>query len=63
MASSKWDVKHRSGTLPELVAGQRVCVKAPSDVGHKGVIVRKDNNPCSWWETVWLDVTGNTYLF
>ena len=52
MASSKWDAKHRSGTLPELVAGQRVCVKAPSDVGREGVIVRKDNNPCSWWVQV-----------
>ena len=49
MASSKWEAKHRSGTLPELVAGQRVCVNAPSDVGREGVIVRKDNNPCSWW--------------
>ena len=49
MASSKWEAKHRSGTSPELVAGQRVCVNAPSDVGREGVIVRKDNNPCSWW--------------
>ena len=52
MASSKWDAKHRSGTLPELVAGQRVYVKAQSDVGRERVIVRKDNNPCSWWVQV-----------
>ena len=37
MASSKWDAKHRSGALPKLAAGQRVSVKAPSDVGHKEV--------------------------
>ena len=29
-----------------------MCVKAPSDVGHERVIVRKDNNPCSWWVQV-----------
>ena len=46
-ASSEWDVKHRSGTLPELVEGQRVWVKAPSDVGREGIAVRKDYNPRS----------------
>ena len=52
MASFEWDAKHRSGTLPELVARQRVCVKAPSDVRPERVIVRKDNNLCSWWVQV-----------
>ena len=52
MDSSKWDAKHRSGTFPELVAGQRMYVKAPSDVGREGVIVRKNNNLCSWWVKV-----------
>ena len=52
MARFKWDAKHRSGKLPELVAGQRVWVKAPSDVGGEGVIFRKDNNSCSWWVQV-----------
>ena len=47
IASFEWDAKHQLGTLLELVAEQRVCVKAPSDVGRKGFIVRKDNNPCS----------------
>ena len=51
-ASSEWDFKHRSGTLPELVEGQRVWVKAPSDVGREGIVVRKDNNPRSWWVQV-----------
>ena len=29
-----------------------MCVKAPSDVGREGVIVRKNNNLCSWWVKV-----------
>lgn len=50
----KWDKKYRASNLPELKPGQRVYVKAPTDVGAEGVVLRKDKFPESYWVNVGL---------
>jgi hypothetical protein len=48
----KWDKKYRVSNLPRLTPGQIVHVKAPTDVGSKGVVLREDNSPNSYWVKV-----------
>ena len=48
----KWDRKYRVHELPMLTEGERVWVKAPSDPGREGVVLRKDSNPQSYWVRV-----------
>ena len=50
--SAKWDLKYRAKQLPELKPGDRVWVKAPSDLGSEGVVDRLDHNPNSYWVMV-----------
>ena len=50
----KWDKKHRVSVLPELVPGQLVYVKAPTDAGAQGLVLRKDSAPESYWVKVGL---------
>ena len=50
--SAKWDLKYRAKQLPELKPGDRVWVKAPSDLGSEGVVDRRDHNPNSYWVMV-----------
>ena len=38
--------------MSELEPGQVVYVKAPTDVGTQGVVIRKDKNPDSYWVKV-----------
>ena len=52
-AFHKWNQKHHAKYLPELTEGQLVFVKAPTDKGQEGVIVRKDEfHPQSYWVQV-----------
>ena len=39
----RWDIKYRVSKLDQLNAGQMVYVKAPTDVGLKGIVMRKIN--------------------
>lgn len=48
----KWDKKYRVSKLDKLKLGQTVYVKAPSDVGSRGIVVREDNSPESYWVRV-----------
>ena len=54
---SKWDKKYRVSKLMALKEGDVVWIKSPSDIGCKGVIVRKDSAPESYWVNV-----GNSEL-
>ena len=45
----EWDKKYRCSELPVLQPGQTVFVKAPTDVGSYGVVVRNDKSPHSYW--------------
>ena len=45
----KWDRKHNARVLPPLEIGQKVWIKSPSDIGAEGIVVRKDENPHSYW--------------
>ena len=38
--------------MPELKPGDRVWVKATSDLGSEGVVDRLDHNPNSYWVMV-----------
>ena len=42
-ASNKWNKKHRVKNLPELQPGQLVWVKAPTDRGQEGIVMRTDD--------------------
>lgn len=48
----KWNVKFKAKRLPELIVGQRVWMKAPTEVGREAVVVRKDKHPDSYWVAV-----------
>ena len=48
----KWNKKHNAKYLPELTKGQLVWVKAPTDVGQKGIVQMKDKHPQSYWVLV-----------
>ena len=50
----KWDKKHKAYMLPVLQPGQLVYVKAPTDVGAEGIVLRKDSAPESYWVRVGL---------
>ena len=52
VAKEKWDKKHRAKALSELVEGERVWIKAPTDLGKEGVVSRKDTHPDSYWVKV-----------
>jgi hypothetical protein len=52
VAKEKWDKKHRAKVLSELVEGERVWIKAPTDLGKEGVVSRKDTHPDSYWVKV-----------
>ena len=47
--NSSWDIQHRVSKLPELEPGQVVYVKAPTDTGAAGTVVRRDSTPESYW--------------
>ena len=49
-----WDKKYRVSKLDDLVPGQIVYVKAPTDLGDKGIVLRKDSTPDSYWIRVGL---------
>ena len=51
-SAEKWGLKHRVKRLPELHIGEKVWVKAPTDTGKEGVVVRKDTHPESYWVKV-----------
>ena len=48
----RWDKKYRAAKLPKLLPGQHVYVKAPTDVGKAGVVLREDKSPDSYWVSV-----------
>ena len=48
----RWDAKYRAKRLPGLEPGDRVWVKAPTDRGREGTVLRADDNPDSVWVTV-----------
>ena len=48
----KWNEKFRAKELTELKPGTRVWVKAPTDPGQEGFVVRKDPTPESYWVKV-----------
>ena len=43
----KWNRKHRARPLPKLDPGQKVWIKAPSDVGREGLVLKYDAFPNS----------------
>ena len=49
---NSFDKKYRVSKLPVLQPGQAVYVNAPTDIGSKGVVVRKDNSVDSYWVKV-----------
>lgn len=48
----KWDRKYRVKQLPSLNPGEIVWVKAPTDKGSMGSVIRKDPLPNSYWVKV-----------
>ena len=48
----KWNHKFRAKFLPPLKPNQRVWVKAPSDPGSEGIVLRPDDTPQSYWVQV-----------
>ena len=48
----KWNAKHNAKFLPELLPGQRVWVKSPSDLGSEGIVDSKAQDPQSYWVRV-----------
>ena len=48
----RWNKKHNAKYLSELSPGQLVWVKAPTDIGQKGIIDCKDKHPQSYWVKV-----------
>ena len=49
-AFHKWNQKHHAKYLPELLPGQIVWVKAPTDAGQEGIVLYKDeSHPQSYW--------------
>ena len=49
---SRWDKKYRVAVLPKLEPGQIVYVNAPSDSGTRGIVLREDTSPDSYWVRV-----------
>ena len=48
----KWNHKYHAKYLSELLPGQRVWVKSPTDKGAEGIVLYKDQNPHSYWVKV-----------
>ena len=53
--------KHHAKYLPELQEGQRVWVKSPHDKGAEGIVIKKDENPQSYWVRVGNSVLQEKY--
>ena len=52
LEKARFDTKYNSRVLPVLEPGDRVWVKAPSDPGAEGTVVRKHTTPESYWVKV-----------
>ena len=48
-AFHKWNQKHHAKYLPELLPGQIVWVKAPTDAGQEVVLYKVESHPQSYW--------------
>ena len=52
LEKARFDTKYNTRVLPVLEPGDRVWVKAPSDPGAEGMVVRKHTTPESYWVKV-----------
>ena len=52
VGKDRFDKKYRTQVLPELEPGDKVWVKAPTDIGAEGIVVGVHNTPESYWVRV-----------